>query len=106
MSVGPRSWENELAPLAQVVVKRVDSIAGSKSRSGDDASIVDPPDPGSHRGTPLTDPPELRGSGRDGGDRLPELIARIEVELAEHVGQVSLDGACGDEQRLRDLAVG
>src|SRR5882672_2791643 len=53
----------------------------------------------------------LRGSGADRApDRRPqrcrELGASLEVELAEHVGEVAFDGTGGDEQVLGDLTVG
>src|SRR5262245_45905879 len=39
-------------------------------------------------------------------ERSGELIARVELEFAEDAGEVTLDGAVGDEQNLCDLPVG
>jgi hypothetical protein len=40
------------------------------------------------------------------GEGVGELLARGDVELLVGVSQVSFDGSTGDEQLLRDLAVG
>ena len=49
---------------------------------------------------PPAPPPTPRPAPPPGSDRASP------AQLAEHAGQVPLDGARGDEQRLRDLAVG
>src|SRR3712207_4147235 len=69
-------------------------------------------DPGPARRRRWGLPADRRAAGRTspsagGGGREPlaERLARGHVELAEDLGEVALDRARGDEERLRDLAV-
>src|SRR5215208_2837569 len=70
------------------------------------SAIVEAADAHSHRG----DPPAFahRRLGRDrhrDGQRGRKLVPRLDSELAEHAGEVTLDRARRDEERLGDLPV-
>ena len=70
--------------------------------------------PGQHAAprTPCTSgktpnpPPQSLGDGPLGAERARELAPRADAELAVGVGEVDLDRLRGDEERLRDVAVG
>ena len=61
-----------------------------------------------HRGDPRRPPDFCRyaETGASFSQCARELAPRVELQLAEDAREVALDRACGDEQRLCDLAVG